>query len=337
MSQQDYDLATMQEMLGWPRSPDPDDSDDVRNYPSPFELKASNAIADAGGARWDAYPAIPALSHFATLKNSMMRATFPGGYWISPQRALDICVAAVKQETCIKREIVHGTELKYCPMCLSEVVLTDNLNVCWYCHLNLEPVVAAKRHALNAHLRAIRGAARKMCRRRRMCPICLCDTQLDLILFDLPLQSQLDLILFDKPEVCGICKANWEPWFREKRVVTKQHALKTHLRAIRGLAREMKKRQKLCRNCGYWAAHKSKCGGCRQGTRARYCSVKCQRADWVNGGHKMQCPRTDQDAKARRALEATCQDNGIALDCQIGLELQAALESMINSKSIPTL
>lgn len=31
----------------------------------------------------------------------------------------------------------------------------------------------------------------------------------------------------------------------------------------------------------------SRCGGCR---RVRYCSRRCQQADWADGNHKLECP-----------------------------------------------
>jgi hypothetical protein len=188
-----YDLATMQERLGWPRVPDPLNGDDVRNHRTDHEDAALMAVYDATGRWWGHYPEIPPLEFFAQPKlastilqvSAEVEATpvveaapvvetapavdagppvgavlafkapkKPADYshpsikvvqnkHVEPEEALAIFSASVKREADIKREIVEGSVITWCPMCLTAVAPQEP--VCLYCKVNLEPVLRPKR------------------------------------------------------------------------------------------------------------------------------------------------------------------------------------------------
>jgi len=154
-----YDLATMQERLGWPRFPDPSNPDDVRNDRTPLEEVAYWTIFLATGRYWDHYPEIPPPDFFAQPKLAIRNRRFfhdkPGSESIypyefmqdkdriGPEGALCIFSACVKKEAQIKREIVEGTVITWCPMCLFEVAPQEP--TCLECNVNLEPVLRPRR------------------------------------------------------------------------------------------------------------------------------------------------------------------------------------------------
>jgi hypothetical protein len=149
-----YDLATMQERLGWPRFPDPSNPDDVRNDRTPLEEVAYWTIFLATGRYWDHYPEIPPPDFFAQPKLAIRNRQFfhdkpesdelmQDKDRIGPEGALCIFSACVKKEAQIKREIVEGTVITWCPMCLFEVAPQEP--TCLECNVNLEPVLRPRR------------------------------------------------------------------------------------------------------------------------------------------------------------------------------------------------
>jgi hypothetical protein len=62
---------------------------------------------------------------------------------MEPEEALAIFSACVKKEANIKQEIVEGTVIKWCPMCLHAVAPQEA--TCLYCKVNLEPVLRPRR------------------------------------------------------------------------------------------------------------------------------------------------------------------------------------------------
>ena len=58
---------------------------------------------------------------------------------MEPDEALAIFSASVKKEADIKREIVEGSVIKWCPMCLAAVAPQEAM--CPKCKVNLEPVL----------------------------------------------------------------------------------------------------------------------------------------------------------------------------------------------------
>lgn len=139
-----YDLATMQERLGWPRLPDPSNSDDVRNYRTVDEHVACTAIYDVTGKHWKNYPEIPPVEFFAQPKLDHVKQ-------MEPEEALAIFTASVKREFDIKREIVKGSVIKWCPMCLTAV--EPQKPTCLHCTTNLEPVLRPKRLLINPKMK----------------------------------------------------------------------------------------------------------------------------------------------------------------------------------------
>jgi hypothetical protein len=143
-----YDLATMQERLGWPRLPDPLNGDDVRNYRTELAHNAYMAIYNATGRSWDDYPEIPPLDFFAQPKLAIRivgHGSFEFAKQVEPEEALAIFSACVKKEADIKREIVEGSVITRCPMCLARVWPRDPDPACQNCNVNLEPVLRPRR------------------------------------------------------------------------------------------------------------------------------------------------------------------------------------------------
>jgi hypothetical protein len=138
----DYDLATMQERLGWPRLRDPDNSDDVRNYRTECEEMACLAIFNATDRSWGHYPKIPPLEFFAQSEEDLALFSRWSGR-IEPEEALALFSDAVKMEAGIKRQIVEGSVIRWCPMCLDPVAPQEP--VCLSCNVNLEPVLRPRR------------------------------------------------------------------------------------------------------------------------------------------------------------------------------------------------